>query len=117
MKPTGMGEAIDVRSHVYNQIAMTHSQDSHDCQPEWEKRWRLAISDIPKPFYGKGITEETIVANVALLIEEAEQRGADAAVEYIKGNVAHFLYGKDGGYWVVKPSVIEEARQAWKLNK
>ncbi len=43
----------------------------------WEERLRLAISGTPR-FYGKGITEETIVAQVYVLIKEelASQKAA-----------------------------------------
>ena len=37
--------------------------------------------------------------------------------EHIRANVAYAIPSEDGGYWAIKPSVIEEARTAHRRKK
>lgn len=42
---------------------------------------------------------------------------AKMAIEYIRENVAYAIPGEDGGFWAIKPSVVEEAKSAHTKKK
>jgi hypothetical protein len=48
-----------------------------------------------------------VIAKPALIAWAAKM-----ATEYIRENVAYAIPGQDGGFWAVKPSVVEEAKTA-----
>lgn len=53
-----------------------------------------------------------VIAKPALI-----QWAANMADEYIRANVAYAIPGEDGGYWAIKPNIIEEARTAHRRKK
>mgnify|MGYP001586239833 CR=1 FL=1 len=53
-----------------------------------------------------------VIAKPALI-----QWAANMMDEYIRANVAFAIPGDDGGYWAIKPSVIEEAKFAHRKKK
>jgi hypothetical protein len=62
----------------------------------------------------EGTKEYTGITTILGVIAKPALIGwaAKMATEYIRENVAYAIPGEDGGYWAIKPSVVEEARTA-----
>lgn len=60
-----------------------------------------------------GVTTVLGVINKPALIQWA----ANMVEEHIRANVSYAIPGEDGGYWAIKPKIIEEAKTAHRKKK
>jgi len=64
-----------------------------------------------KPFTGV-TTVLGVIAKPALIAWSAKM-----ATEYIRENVAYAIPGENGGFWAIKPNIVEEAKNAHNRKK
>lgn len=68
-------------------------------------------------FEGKPLMGVTTILKVIGKGDALVQWSANETTKYIRSKVAYAIPGKDGGYWAVKPSDVEDAGKAWKSNR
>lgn len=72
---------------------------------------------------GDTLKSGKFLSGVTTVIKETSGAGgliqwaADMASDFIRENVAYAIPGEDGGYWAIKPSIVEESKSAHRKKK